>query len=125
MISHLVVLILAVAIGAPNLLAQSPSLAVTKTKISSLPIGTKLDLRLKAGEKIKAGRLVSVDEDGFAIAMSNAAPQSSRKINFDDVEAFTAHKPTHTPVAAWVATGVIIGVVVAVVVGFVMFKHNE
>ena len=106
-----------------NLVGQQPTQRTVQADISALPVGTKLEVRLKGGEKVK-GRLASFDQRAFTLTMRNAT-RSSRSISFDNVEKFTAHPPTHTPVAAWVVTGAIAAVVVAVVVGLAIYFHNE
>jgi hypothetical protein len=106
-----------------NLVAQPGTQRTAQAEITAMPVGTKLDVRLKGGERVK-GRLVSVDEMAFTLTLGKSAG-SSRKIGFDDVDRFTAHPPTHTPIAAWVVTGAIAAVVVAVVVGLAIYFHNE
>ena len=107
-----------------NLVGQQPTQRTAQSEISALPMGTKLEVRLKGGEKVK-GRLASFDQKTFSIDVGKATGVPPRSISFDNVEKFTAHPPTHTPVAAWVVTGAIAAVVVAVVVGLAIYFHNE
>jgi hypothetical protein len=83
-----------------------------------------LDVHLKGGEKVR-GRLVSVGQNGFTLAVGRAKSPTPRAIGFTEIDKIVAHKPTHTPVAAWIATGAIVGVAVVAVVVFLIYRHNE
>jgi len=95
-----------------------------REQIASLPIGTKVDVRLKGGERV-SGRLVSHDQNGFTIEMGDGKAKTSRVISFTDANKITAHEKTDTPIVAWIAAGAIVGAVVLVLVALGTQAHNE
>lgn len=107
-----------------NLVAQSEAPTSARTQVMNIPVGAKLKVKMKDGDKIR-GRLLSVDQSGFTISTGRAKKNASRMINFRDTESVVAEQRTHTPLVAWIAAGAIATVVVIVVVAFVVERHNE
>lgn len=107
-----------------NLVAQSEPPTSTRTQVMNIPVGTKLKVKMKDGDKIR-GRLLSVDQDGFTISAGRAKRNVPRMINFRDTESVVTEQRSHTPLLAWIAAGAIATVVVIVVVAFVIERHNE
>jgi hypothetical protein len=107
-----------------NLIAQPERPKGVGEQIAALPVGTKVDVRLKGGERV-SGRLVSHDESGFTIEMGDGKAKTSRVISFTDVDKITAHPKTHTPIVAWIAAGAIVGAAAMVIVGILIYLHND
>ena len=107
-----------------NLVAQSEPPTSARAQVMNIPVGTKLNVKMKGGDKIR-GRLLSVDQNGFTISTGRAKRNASRVINFRDAESVVPEQRSHTPVVAWIAAGAIAAGVVIVVVAFVIERHNE
>jgi hypothetical protein len=95
-----------------------------RTQLLALPIGTKLEVKLMSGERVR-GRLSSVDSDRFTLTVGRGQTQTARVIPFGEAQRVKAQPRTSTSVVAWVAAGAIIAVVVIIVAVFLIERHNE
>jgi hypothetical protein len=90
--------------------------------LKPLPPGSEIDTKLKDGRALR-GRLVSLNPDGFTLAVSQRGTETNRTIKFSEVESVQPRK--HASTIAWIAAGAIIAVVVIVVSIVLIERHNE
>jgi hypothetical protein len=107
-----------------NLIAQPKRPKGVREQIAGLPIGTKVDVRLKGGERV-SGRLQARDQSGFTVEVGTGKAKTSRVVNFTDADKITAHPPTHTLTVAWIVTVAIVAAVVVVIAVILIERHNE
>jgi hypothetical protein len=107
-----------------QLIASSEPPTDAKARVMALPIGTKLEVKLKSGERVR-GRLSSVDPDHFTLAGGRGQSKTTRAIPFRETQSVKAQPRTSTSVVAWVAAGAIMAVVVIIVAAVLIERHNE
>src|SRR3954451_21750175 len=92
-----------------QLLASPEPPTDTKAQVLALPIGTRLEVKMRSGERVR-GRLSSVDPDRFILAVGRGSAPTTRVIPFGEAQSVKAQPRTATTVVAWVAAGAIIAV---------------